>query len=121
MITTRYPIRGNDRTTMQVRVSTSGVRGGSGIRRMASSYTGVYQSRPECGVGEVTARVEAALRRMITSGQLKPGDRLPSERSLVADLHASRSTVRLVLVRLVAEGLVRAEHGRAYFVCKPRS
>jgi DNA-binding FadR family transcriptional regulator len=68
-------------------------------------------------VGEVTAAVEAAIRGMITSGKLKPGDRLPSERTLVANLGASRSTVRLVLVRLVAEGLVRAEHGRAYFVC----
>jgi DNA-binding FadR family transcriptional regulator len=68
-------------------------------------------------VGEVTARVETALRQMIASGDLKPGDRLPSERTLVADLGASRSTVRLVLVRLVAEGLVRSEHGRAYFVC----
>lgn len=67
-------------------------------------------------MGEVTGRVEGAIRGMIASGELGPGDRLPSERRLVADLSASRSTVRLVLVRLVAEGLVRAEHGRAYFV-----
>jgi GntR family transcriptional regulator len=53
---------------------------------------------------------------MISSGQLKAGDRLPSERTLVADFRAARSTVRLVLVRLVAEGLVRAEQGRGYFV-----
>jgi len=58
---------------------------------------------------------------MIASGRLKPGDRLPSERTLVADLSASRSTVRLVLVRLVAEGLIRSEHGRAYFVCEPKA
>jgi GntR family transcriptional regulator len=62
------------------------------------------------------ARVEGALRGMIESGQLRPGDRLPSERTLVSDLSASRSMVRLVLVRLVAEGLVRAEQGRGYFV-----
>jgi GntR family transcriptional regulator len=70
-------------------------------------------------VGEVTAQVEGTIRNMIVSGQLKPGDRLPSERTLVSDLNASRSTVRLVLVRLVAEGLVRAEHGRGYFVNDP--
>jgi DNA-binding GntR family transcriptional regulator len=64
----------------------------------------------------VTARVEETIRGWITSGDLKPGDRLPSERTLVSDLDASRSTVRLVLVRLVAEGLIRSEHGRAYFV-----
>jgi DNA-binding GntR family transcriptional regulator len=74
----------------------------------------------QASMGEVTARVETALRKMLASGDLKVGDRLPSERTLVADLDASRSTVRLVLVRLVAEGLVRAEHGRAYFVAEPR-
>ena len=68
-------------------------------------------------MGEVTASVEQTIRGWIASGELKSGDRLPSERSMVSDLGASRSTVRLVLVRLVAEGLVRSEHGRAYFVC----
>lgn len=71
-------------------------------------------------MGEVTARVEGAIRDMIATGQLKPGDRLPSERTLVADFSAARSTVRLVLIRLVAEGLVRAEHGRGYFVADRR-
>jgi DNA-binding GntR family transcriptional regulator len=72
-------------------------------------------------LGEVTERVEGAIRGMIASGALAPGDRLPSERTLVADLDASRTTVRLVLLRLVAEGVIRAEHGRAYFVCKPKA
>src|SRR5690348_7517573 len=34
---------------------------------------------------------------------------------LAEDLDAGRTTVRLVLVKLAAEGLVRAEHGRGYF------
>jgi DNA-binding GntR family transcriptional regulator len=67
-------------------------------------------------VGELTASVERAIRGWIASGELQRGDRLPSERTLVDELGASRSTIRLVLVRLVAEGLVRAEHGRGYFV-----
>lgn len=67
-------------------------------------------------MGEVTARVEAALREMVTSGDL-PGGRLPSERTLAADLGAGRTTIRLVLMKLASEGLVRSEHGRAYFVC----
>jgi GntR family transcriptional regulator len=68
-------------------------------------------------VGSVTARVEEALREKISSGELPPGARLPSERALVDELGAGRTTIRLVLVKLVAEGLVRPEHGRAYFVC----
>ena len=65
-------------------------------------------------MGEVTASVEAAVRALIA--ERAPGDKLPSERALVADLGASRSTVRLVMVKLVAEALIRSEHGRGYFV-----
>ena len=68
-------------------------------------------------MGETTERVEAAIRTLANS-TLSPGDRLPSERTLAEDLRAGRTTVRLVLVKLAAEGLVRAEHGRGYFVCE---
>jgi DNA-binding GntR family transcriptional regulator len=70
-------------------------------------------------MGDVTARVEDAIRGMISSGELAPGAQLPSERQLVADLGAGRTTVRLVLTKLVAEGVLRPEHGRGYFVCEP--
>lgn len=66
-------------------------------------------------MGEVTSRVEDAIRAMITSGEL-PNGRLPSERTLAADLEAGRTTIRLVLMKLASEGLVRSEHGRGYFV-----
>jgi DNA-binding FadR family transcriptional regulator len=67
-------------------------------------------------MGEVTARVELAIRGLVTSGEYGPQDKLPSERRLAEDLGAGRTTVRLVLTKLAAEGLVRAEHGRAYYV-----
>lgn len=67
-------------------------------------------------MGELTSRVEGTIREWITTGELSPGARLPSERTLSVDLKASRTTIRLVLVRLTAEGLIRAEHGRGYFV-----
>lgn len=67
-------------------------------------------------MGEVTARVEVAIRGLVTSGEYGPQDKLPSERRLAEDLGAGRTTVRLVLTKLAAEGLVRAEHGRAYYV-----
>jgi GntR family transcriptional regulator len=69
-------------------------------------------------MGETTERVESAI-RVLASKTLSPGDRLPSERTLAEELDAGRTTVRLVLVKLAAEGLVRAEHGRGYFVCEP--
>jgi GntR family transcriptional regulator len=67
-------------------------------------------------VDGVTARVERTLRNMITSGELGPGDRLPPERTLAEQLSASRTTIRLVLLKMTAEGIIRPEHGRAYFV-----
>lgn len=66
-------------------------------------------------MGEVTARVEAAIRDLVASGEL-PSGRLPSERTLASDLAAGRTTIRLVLMKLASEGLVRSEHGRGYFV-----
>lgn len=64
----------------------------------------------------MTKRVEDTIRGWIESGELRSGMRLPSERTLVTDLKAGRTTIRLVLTKLSAEGLIRAEHGRGYFV-----
>lgn len=69
-------------------------------------------------MGEVTARAEAAIRELVASGDYGPEDKLPSERRLAEELGIGRTTIRLVLMKLTAEGLVRAEHGRAYFVAQ---
>jgi GntR family transcriptional regulator, transcriptional repressor for pyruvate dehydrogenase complex len=58
--------------------------------------------------------VAAVLEDMIQSGQLKPGERLPSERDLANHLAVSRNTVREALARLGDRGLVsRTGHARA--------
>ncbi|MGI5481958.1 GntR family transcriptional regulator [Streptomyces lavendofoliae] len=61
-------------------------------------------------------QLAASLRAKIESGEYPPGSRLPSERKLMEIYDASRNTVRLGLQRLVAEGLVFANQGRAYMV-----
>jgi len=55
----------------------------------------------------------------ITSGQWKPGDKLPSEAQLCATLGASRITVRSAIGRLAGLGLVQSQQGRGTFVCSP--
>lgn len=67
-------------------------------------------------MGEMTKRVEDTIRGWIDNGELGANERLPSERTLTTDLKAGRTTIRLVLMKLTAEGLIRAEHGRGYFV-----
>lgn len=58
------------------------------------------------------------LRRRIASGELKPGDRLPSEAALIRRWNVARMTVRAALGELSKEGLTKAEHGRGVFVRK---
>jgi GntR family transcriptional regulator, transcriptional repressor for pyruvate dehydrogenase complex len=53
-----------------------------------------------------------ALRRLIVSGALPAGHRLPPERELAVALGASRLTVRRALHELEAEGLIEIRRGR---------
>jgi DNA-binding FadR family transcriptional regulator len=57
--------------------------------------------------------VAAALRRRILSGELAPGDSLPTESELISQLGASRETVRMALRLLDAEGLTTTSQGRS--------
>jgi GntR family transcriptional regulator len=52
----------------------------------------------------------------IDAGEFAVGDRIPSERALVADLGVSRITVRKALTDLVQEGVLRPVAARGFFV-----
>ena len=67
-------------------------------------------------MGAKTERVERSIRELIATGRLGPGGRLPSERQLAQQLDAGRTTIRLILMKLATEGMIRSEHGRGYFV-----
>lgn len=56
------------------------------------------------------------LRSRIYSGELKPGEQLPTERELMEQYDASRNTVRLALGQLANEGLTVSGRGRGHFV-----
>ena len=56
------------------------------------------------------------LRASILEGEMRAGERLPSENQLAARYATSRPTVRRALALLKAEGLVSAEQGRGAFV-----
>lgn len=51
-------------------------------------------------------QVYRRLRENIVGGALKPGDRLPSARTLASDLRVSRNTVDAAFAQLRAEGLI---------------
>ncbi|MGV0389711.1 GntR family transcriptional regulator [Corynebacterium phoceense] len=56
--------------------------------------------------------ISDALREKIETGQLRPGDRLPTERELVQEFGVARMTVRHALDILQIEGLIDRRRGR---------
>ncbi len=61
-------------------------------------------------------RVVDHVRRLIEKGELKPGDRLPSERELAQELGVSRPSVRSGLEALEAMGVVLSRRGAGTFI-----
>jgi DNA-binding GntR family transcriptional regulator len=73
--------------------------------------------------GEATARpvpqyrtMAADLRTAIETGELQPGDALPSESALAERYGVSRGTARHALAELDGAGLVESIHGKGRFV-----
>jgi GntR family transcriptional regulator len=64
-------------------------------------------------------RTEEAVREIIASERLKPGDRLPSEIDLARQLGVARTTIREALRHLQARGIVRRVHGLGTLVSQP--
>ena len=65
-----------------------------------------------------------ALREAVRTGRLVPGTRLPSTRSLAADLGVARNTVADAYAELIAEGWLIAQQGSGTRVARraePRS
>lgn len=56
------------------------------------------------------------IRADILSGNLKPGQKLPSKRALAANLEVSKITVEGAYGQLLAEGYIRAQEKIGYFV-----
>ncbi len=64
----------------------------------------------------LSEQVVEMLKRFIILEELQEGDRLPSERQLVATLGISHLVVREALATLAAEGIIVKKHGRGTFV-----
>lgn len=79
------------------------MRGSSGKRRRK-------------GRGNLVGTVSDQLRKAILGGELKPGDKLPSEAGLTERFGVSRTVVREAIASLKADGLVEARHGIGVFV-----
>jgi GntR family transcriptional repressor for pyruvate dehydrogenase complex len=63
-----------------------------------------------------TDQVVSHIKNLIERGNLRPGDRLPAERDLAAQIGVSRPTVRVGLHALAAMGVVKSRHGSGTYI-----
>jgi CheY-like chemotaxis protein len=66
--------------------------------------------------GPRAQRVHELLRERIAAGEFAVGTKLPAHTALATEYGISPLTMRQVLARLEAEGLISREHGRGTFV-----
>lgn len=64
----------------------------------------------------LTELLVARILSLVTTGELKPGDQLPSERKLAETFEVSRPTLREALRALDVLGVVEVRHGGGVFV-----
>jgi GntR family transcriptional regulator len=62
------------------------------------------------------AQLVKQLMEKIQTKELKPGDKLPSERELAEELNVSRITARMAVMELMENGLLYREQGRGTFI-----
>ncbi|MFJ8002408.1 GntR family transcriptional regulator [Streptomyces sp. NPDC096310] len=67
-------------------------------------------------MGPKTTKVYETIREWLASGELAPGDKIPSERALVERLGIGRTALRQVLARLVSEGALEVRGRSSYRV-----
>ena len=65
---------------------------------------------------KISEEIVTQIKVLISEGQLKPGERVPSERELAALLGVSRPSVREAIMVLEAMGLVESRQGGGTFV-----
>ncbi len=63
-------------------------------------------------------QVSEMIQREIASGRLTPGDRLPPEREMAADLGVAVGTLRKALAELQARGAIERRQGSGNYICE---
>ena len=70
------------------------------------------------GTLAIYEQIVMQLKNAIVTGELKPGEALPSIRSLAADLQVSVITTKRAYEELEKEGLIRSVAGKGFYVCE---
>lgn len=70
------------------------------------------------GTMAIYEQIVNQLKNGIISGELKPGEAMPSIRRLASDLEVSVITTKRAYEELEKEGLVRSVSGKGFYVCE---
>src|SRR5688500_6282589 len=68
----------------------------------------------------ISKQIADAVRMKVATGELEPGDQLPSVRGLAQQLMINPNTVAKAYAELTAEGWLEARQGLGLFVAEPR-
>ena len=66
----------------------------------------------------IYGQIKDGLRRMIVSGALEPGEKLPSVRAMAMDLAINPNTIHRAYTELEAEGFIYSIPGKGSFASK---
>lgn len=69
----------------------------------------------------VSAQIVEQIKYLVVSGNLKPGERIPSVRGLATELKLNPTTVARVYRQLEAEEIIFSQPGRGTFIAHRRS
>jgi len=86
---------------------------------MASEYSPFQKTSISYQPQKASVAIYEQIRSKILSGELKPGDKLPSERDLIDMFQRSRPTVREALRMLENKNYVTISRGKGTIVNKP--
>ena len=87
------------------------------VKHAGGALLPVLKVEPDAGV-PITIQLAGSLRDLILSGDLQPGERLPSTRTLAEDMGVSRTTVVNVYDQLSTEGIIESRVGAGAYVSK---
>lgn len=89
-------------------------------RRQHPGFLVLLSTMPNRTEEPAYKRIQGVIRRRIDSGQLKPGNLVPSERELARTHRVSLMTARHALTELARDGVVERRHGAGTFVAPPK-
>ena len=69
----------------------------------------------------ISAQIVAQIKYRVISGQLQPGERIPSVRALAKDLKLNPTTVARIYRQLEAEQIICTQPGKGTFIRQMRS